>query len=312
MPMNFDMHQLIHDSDFLNHVASHMKTAQFYDPSAAENILMQPADSGDDMNGLQPSDIIKELEPIVQGNLPNSQIITILDGLKSKASEPETLRKIEQLINAAKFAGTDKPMTKNLDTNEPYLNAQEMAAKWIEALQPLLQQEQAEMQKTSQTVDENLRKDDDEPAKKKDSRGSPFKVLMGEVEKLLNHGMSDSEITKFLLKETNFEKNTIENAVKVVKDYQKRDKKKKASFNMKRYLQAQAKTNTIYEVQPEYVKRSTAELMCRLHYLKALKDYDQHSLASNGSPASSKKGVDADIQKITKALKDRGFEDSEL
>ena len=62
---------------------------------------------------------------------------------------------------------------------------------------------------------------------KKKSRGNPFRVLMGKVGKLLDHGLERRDIVRYLLKEKIWNEDTIEKSIKIVKDYNKKKHVKK-------------------------------------------------------------------------------------
>ena len=58
--------------------------------------------------------------------------------------------------------------------------------------------------------------------KKKNTRGNPFRVLMGKVGKLLDHGVEKSDIVRYISKLKYWNKETIERAVDIVKEYNKK------------------------------------------------------------------------------------------
>jgi hypothetical protein len=58
--------------------------------------------------------------------------------------------------------------------------------------------------------------------KKKKTRGNPFRVLMGKVGKLLDHGVEKSDIVRYISKLKYWNKETIERAVDIVKEYNKK------------------------------------------------------------------------------------------
>jgi hypothetical protein len=63
--------------------------------------------------------------------------------------------------------------------------------------------------------------------KKKKTRGNPFRVLMGKVGKLLDHGVEKSDIVRYISKLKYWNKETIERAVDIVKEYNKKLEKGK-------------------------------------------------------------------------------------
>lgn len=173
-------------------------------------------------------------------------------------------------------------------------------------------------------------------AKKKKTRGNPFRVLMGKVGKLLDHGLEKSTIVREIKKRINFDEDTIARAVDIVRDYnkskrrdyrakgnmddKKEDKKKdgtkdkssekksNAVYNGLRVSQAQGAReidgNDIYTAKPDFEKRSTAELMARATWLL--------DLQGMGKDADSQVGASGELKSIRAALKLRGFDEKEL
>jgi hypothetical protein len=58
--------------------------------------------------------------------------------------------------------------------------------------------------------------------KKKKTRGNPFRVLMGKVGKLLDHGVEKNDIVRYISKLKYWNKETIERAIDIVKEYNKK------------------------------------------------------------------------------------------
>lgn len=74
--------------------------------------------------------------------------------------------------------------------------------------------------------------------KKKKTRGNPFRVLMGKVGKLLDHGVEKNDIVRYISKLKYWNKETIERAIDIVKEYNKKleqgkDKDQKSEKNNK-------------------------------------------------------------------------------
>jgi len=63
--------------------------------------------------------------------------------------------------------------------------------------------------------------------KKKKTRGNPFRVLMGKVGKLLDHGVEKNDIVRYVSKLKYWNKETIERAIDIVKEYNKKLEKGK-------------------------------------------------------------------------------------
>ena len=158
-----------------------------------------------------------------------------------------------------------------------------------------------------------------EQRNKKKTRGNPFRVLMGKIGKLLDHGLDKRTIVKYISKENTWDDDTIEKAVKVVMDYNTKKKEKEVkketksseAFNLTRFA-ARDIDGSILDAKPDFEKRSTAELMARATWLNDLTEYDQKTPQGDGRKAASKEGVAAELKAIKSALKSRGFELNEL
>lgn len=139
---------------------------------------------------------------------------------------------------------------------------------------------------------------------KKRKRGNPFKVLMGKVQKLLDHGMGKHEIVgKMKSQGKGWDPETVARCVDIVKEYNRRDKRKgkskekpeekpkkkseeKRSFNLSRSMERTAgerpgfkyddpaKRKSIYDIEREPAMQSTMELLTRMIYLKNASNFD--------------------------------------
>ena len=156
--------------------------------------------------------------------------------------------------------------------------------------------------------------------KKKKTRGNPFRVLMGKVGKLLDHGLEKKDIVRYLAKQKFWTNETIERAVDIVRDY---NKKKKQDSDDDKDVKEEKKASAInniktagldYSEEPDFEKRSTSELLFRAYYLEELMDYDKNTPQGSGKDAASKEGASAELKKIKTELKKRGesLEDLDL
>lgn len=180
--------------------------------------------------------------------------------------------------------------------------------------------------------------------KKKKTRGNPFRVLMGKVGKLLDHGIEKNDIVRYLAKLKFWNKETIERAVDIVRDYNKKKKTKDDSSEknvresvsteslvndakevaegkdelsdaVKELDEIEKRTSTAsldYEKKPDYAKRSTPELIMRACFLLDLQDYDKNTPQGHGKDAADKKGIKQEIKFIKQALIARNFDKEDL
>ena len=299
------------------------KTAQYYNPSTPENLLLQPGVDGlgNATNGvLSPRELYDSLKKVLENTDPEL-VLDELEAVLEKSSNPDIKAQIQSVIDAEKFEGHGKPKTQNLDTGEFHKDGPARARELMEDLKPMIKAEEQQPQQQQQQspqpqqVVAKVRKND-KPAKD-DSRGNPFKVLLGQIGKLKDHGASDSEVKKFLRKDGIFGDDLIDKGLKIYKDLQKKKSKTpKKAFNLNEYRIALAASEkepeTIYDVPPDFIKRSTNELMARLGWLKSLESMTKDSPIGEGREAFSKEGASEEITKIKKALRSRGFDESEI
>lgn len=180
---------------------------------------------------------------------------------------------------------------------------------------------------------------------KKKTRGNPFRVLMGKVGKLLDHGIEKNDIVRYLAKLKFWNKETIERAVDIVRDYNKKKKSKEdksseknvresvstdslvndakevaegkdeLSDAIKELEEIDKRTSTAsldYDKKPDYAKRSTPELIMRACFLLDLQDYDKNTPQGHGKDAADKKGIKQEIKFIKQALIARNFDKDDL
>jgi hypothetical protein len=157
--------------------------------------------------------------------------------------------------------------------------------------------------------------------KKKKTRGNPFRVLMGKVGKLLDHGVDKNDIVRYISKLKYWNKETIERAVDIVKEYNKKleqgkdkdkddeTKKKANTVNLSESVKIAALN---YDSKPNFEKRSTPELIMRACFLMDLQDYSKTTKQGDFKDAADKKGVSEELKQIRTALTNRGFDKEEL
>ncbi len=86
-----------------------------------------------------------------------------------------------------------------------------------------------------------------EPLRKRRKRGNPFRVLMGKVQKMMDHGMRGQDIIRKILRlpKNSWKRETVSKCVEVVKQYnrkkkgkEKKEGEKLSSFNLDRHTKA--------------------------------------------------------------------------
>jgi hypothetical protein len=239
----------------------------------------------------------------------------------SECTRPEVREKLIKILNSSHLNGDKRKLTRNPDNlNQKDPTPIELAQKYKIEVNKLVKGNAVYNNRTAQQAIK--------PNKK--TRGNPFRVLMGKVGKLLDHGVEKNDIVRFLAKLKYWNKETVERAVDIVRDYNKkknRDTKKENSIKeqknikekIENELEKHADTENIirtagldYDAEPDYSKSSTAELIMRTMYLSDLLVVDKNTKQGDFKDPVSKKGVAQKLSAIKKALTDRGFDKEEL
>lgn len=267
--------------------------------------------------GVTPEEIIEILNEI--SNLKDfsgeqKKIITSkLEDLLLRLKDQEIKSKISTIINALEMASDPRKQTIDPDTGQKDPGPKELAQDLIQIVKNKIPSEnQNNMENQSPTENTMASVYNHKTAqkvikKKKKTRGNPFRVLMGKIGKLLDHGVSKSDIVRYISKEDKWSNETIDKAVKIVMDYNKKQHQKKSS-NDSRVVTAAYD----YTTKPDFEKRSTAELVFRVCYLLDLDDYSKTTKQGHGKDAASKKGVKEEISQIRQALQNRGMSKEEM
>lgn len=244
-----------------------------------------------------PQELLEEL-----GNLSSS------DKIKSDKIKDE-LRKIGNAYIHGKGPKTRDPLSGKTDPS-----GQALSKRLLEKLPGLTENNQHQVIAEGTNVYNNRIAQN--VKKKKKTRGNPFRVLMGKVGKLLDHGVEKNDIVRYIAKLKYWNNETIERAVDIVRDYNK--KKKKDSNNTKETSKkASSETRTVvaaldYDKQPDLHKKSTGELIYRACFLLDVLETDKETVQPLDKPTVGKKEAKAELALVKKALVDRGLDQEEL
>ena len=278
-------------------------------PASGINNIALSSDGG---NGVTKSEMIKLLNKVMNAN--NQELLelkTDLEEIIDRVTRPEYKKRISQMITAIDMAQDPRKRTKDPSTGEYDPTVQELAKKMHEKLTHLQNEEKhEESEMDSQASHFNNR---EAQKKKKKTRGNPFRVLMGKVGKLLDHGVEKKDIVRYLAKQKYWSAETIERAVDIVKDYNKKKHQDKDDNVVEEKKEASA-INTIktagydYDTEPDFSKRSTGELLSRAYFLEDLNTYDKNTPQGDRKDAANKEGVKAELKKIKAELNNRGMD----
>lgn len=169
--------------------------------------------------------------------------------------------------------------------------------------------------------DEEFKEEEEEDPAKKRKKGNPFKVLMGLVGKMLDHGMERREIVRKVLKQekNKWKPETIEKCIKVVMDARKKEKREKESslsFNLYKYASSKKEDNfkgrkSIYDIKRDINLMSSMELISRLAYLAGASNFSA-GLYNENNPMGNNldsRTVNGDLKTIKSELKRRNYSD---
>lgn len=272
---------------------------------------------GESSEGVTPDEIIEILNEITRMDNfeSNAKQATVskLEDLLLRLKDQEIKTKISTIINALNMASDPRKQTIDPETGKKDPGPKELSESLINIVKNKVPSEnQNTMENQSSTENTMASVYNHKTAqkiikKKKKTRGNPFRVLMGKIGKLLDHGVNKSDIVRYIAKEDKWSTETIDKAVKIVMDYNKKKHQKKSS-NDNRVVTAAFD----YTEKPNFEKRSTAELVFRVCYLLDLDDYSKSTKQGHGKDADSKKGVKEEISQIRQALQNRGMSKEEM
>lgn len=301
---------------------SQMTATNPLNPNGISNVLLQPPSNEDSGQGF--SMTLKDLKNLLQ-KLSNPTTEVTEDHINSLKNAQKFFSEFAKDLNALLGAfqnNTDSPPTRDPYTNDVYRTGPQLAEDLLKVIEEKMNDNKVES--SSNRVFNLSRyaaksKSREEKDKKK-TRGNPFRVLMGQVGKLLDHGISKKDIVRYIAKKNMWNEETISKAVDVVSDYSKKKRKKEKKFQEKEAFYNESNQRTaaidakvsIYDVDPDFAKRSTAELMARATWLKDLMNYGVNKPQGDSRKVADKNGASAELRKIREALKLRGFEENEL
>ena len=295
-------------------------------PGGPNNIPL----NGDGDEGVTKADLKKLLDDVASSKDPNNlveEINTAADSIQNK----DLQSRLYHLVDAIHMASDPRKRTKDPQTDE-------YDPTHVEYAEKIKREFLAEVKTVY-----NFRQAQQVQKRKKKTRGNPFRVLMGKVGKLLDHGIEKNDIVRYVAKLKYWDKETIERAVEIVKEYNRKKEQKEDDTNEKTALNEKTvnldelqeqneevketldklkdlaskgkntKTAAIdYDRKPDFKKRSTGELIARVCFLLDLQDYGKSTKQGDFKEAADKKGVAEELKQIKSALVDRGFDKEEL
>jgi hypothetical protein len=262
-------------------------------------------------DGVSVKEMINILDKFADSSIDNiNDVKTDLEEIFPKITREEYRKMISQLMNSIDYANDPKKRTKNPSTGKYDPTPQELAQRMKHKLNHIKDVNSQQSEKVGSTIMAfNSRQA--QVKKKKKTRGNPFRVLMGKVGKLLDHGLEKKDIVRYLSKQKYWNNETIERAVDIVRDYNKKIKRDSKDEEPTKKSSQESNIKIAgydYDTKPDFEKRSTPELISRAYFLDDLLAYNKTTPQGDFKEAASKEGAKEELAKIKTELKNRGMD----
>lgn len=252
----------------------------------------------------------KDLQKALSLNDPD-QLQSYLLTLASKVTHPDYSQKILMLCKSTQIANPGE-LSGGMSVKDPisgkkYENTKDKIEQFLNELKGINSlRRKSNMENNNYNLSKYSQNQSDD--RKKKSRGNPFRVLMGKVGKLLDHGLSKKDIVRYIKKENIWDENTIEKSIDIVKEYNKKKTRK-------RHKEAQTLIANAEEwpsIEIDYTKRSNAELITSLCWLHSLNTFDSKKYSFDHKQVEDKSRVKTKIRNIKAELLRRGMSEDAL
>ena len=262
-------------------------------------------------DGVSVKEMINILDKFADSSIENiNDVKTDLEEIFPKITREEYRKMISQLMNSIDYANDPKKRTKNPSTGKYDPTPQELAQRMKHKLNHIKDVNSQECEPVGSTFMAFICREA-QVKKKKKTRGNPFRVLMGKVGKLLDHGLEKKDIVRYLSKQKYWNNETIERAVDIVRDYNKKIKRDSKDEEPTKKSSQESNIKTAgydYDTKPDFEKRSTPELISRAYFLDDLLAYNKTTPQGDFKEAASKEGAKEELAKIKTELKNRGMD----
>lgn len=277
-------------------------------PATAEANGLANVQLNGESSGVTPSELKDFLNRMIRnGDKDNQELMAELQDKLANIKDPDIKDMLRKIGNAMSMANNKRKETKDPITGEKDPGPKELCERCLQKLEAFNKEgSKVYNYKIAQTQLEK---------KKKKTRGNPFRVLMGKVGKLLDHGVEKRDIVRYLAKLKYWNNETIERAVDIVRDYNRKKERKEKDEDKNEKTSStnsNVKTANIYEHEADFTKRSTGELVMRACFLMDLMEVDKNTKQGDFKDPVDKTGTKDQLKKIKKALVDRGFDKEEL
>ena len=275
----------------------------------ADNVLLNNT-AQTESTAVTPEKLHKVLQNVERyGNDPkhHDELVQAVEDLTANSKNPNIKKKLNIIGEALQNTKDSDKATTDPETGKKDPKAKDLASNLDNQIKPLIQE--ANKVYNNRLAQKAIEK------KKKKTRGNPFRVLMGKVGKLLDHGVEKRDIVRYLAKLKYWNNETIERAVDIVRDYNKKKKRDsdKEDNEKKAKSENNLRTSALdYDRAPDFKKRSTGELIARVCFLTDLLESDKFTKQGDFKNPSDKKGAKEELKLLKEALIDRGVDKEDI
>lgn len=283
------------------------------DAVGATNMPLNSSAGSTEESGITPSELKDFLNKMIRyGDEDKDNLATELGQIRDKVKDPDIKAKLDVLGNALMMNSDKQKLSKDPDTDERMPGPDKLAKDIIALIDNI-------SNRSSKAVYNNKLAQTKIEKKKKKTRGNPFRVLMGKVGKLLDHGVEKKDIVRYLAKLKYWNNETIERAVDIVRDYnrkkERKDREDEPVENTEKKSSNNSKVITSaldYDRKPDFTKKSTGELIYRACFLMDLLETDKFTKQGDFKDPTDKKGAKEELKSVKNALIERGLDKEEL
>jgi hypothetical protein len=165
--------------------------------------------NGESVEGVTKDEMRQLMNKVKSANDNFSELSNEVTVIADKVQDKNLKHQLDKLSKALLMSNSNRTRTKDPITQELDPSYSDIANK----IEQTYLSEAKNVYNNSKTA---------QVKKKKKTRGNPFRVLMGKVGKLLDHGVEKSDIVRYISKLKYWNKETIERAVDIVKEYNKK------------------------------------------------------------------------------------------
>lgn len=164
--------------------------------------------SGNNVEGVTKDEMRQLINKVKSSNDNFAELSSEVSVIADRVQDKELRHQLDKLSKALIMSNNNRTRTKDPITQELDPSYSDIANK----IEETYLSEAKNVYNNSKTAQK----------KKKKTRGNPFRVLMGKVGKLLDHGVEKNDIVRYISKLKYWNKETIERAIDIVKEYNKK------------------------------------------------------------------------------------------